>query len=371
MVTASVLKGVITYLSSLNASSAVYNDDLTLVWTNCDEIFKKLDTKVISDAFPIKTEQPVPVTVDRTKYVMNVVPLYRSKRLVCGYVCVLRDSCEVYRMVNSSAVSDYNELFLRETQEKATRIVGISKVMEELISDGKNIEKLSQLVKEQYTQALRLFTEASGNSAVFSAKSESDGISVNCNVSALIAGLCAEANQCLVKTKRKLIKELDTRNYYARVDYKTFSVAFMSTLRSHMYISPLKSNIHVTSRFEDGDYLITVKTDMLSSISFLQEIKSQQDRELARRIVVFDCGGNLTFTEDNGTAVSEMRIPVIKKNRGPSLHSSNSDYLTGNYKPVHPFIDEITEKEELALNTAKEPKTSSASGNHLRKRRKK
>ena len=34
MVTSSVLKGVTTYLSALNARSAVFNDDLTLIWTN-------------------------------------------------------------------------------------------------------------------------------------------------------------------------------------------------------------------------------------------------------------------------------------------------------------------------------------------------
>ena len=358
MVTASVLKGVTTYLSSLNAKSAVYNDDLTLVWTNCEEFFKTLDTKVIRAALPIKAEQPISVVMDKVKYVMNVVPLYRSKRLVCGYACVLRDSYEIYRMISSSALADYNELFLKETQEKATRIIGASKVMEKLVPKDENGEKLLGLIKEQHVQAERIFTEASGNNAASALKDEDGELYVNCNVSALIAGLCTEASQCLVKARRRLIKNIDGRSYYAKIDYKTFAIAFMSTFRSHLYISPLKSDIEISSRFEEGDCFITVKSDMLPDdmIDFMQETKSQQDRELARRIIMSECDGSLTFTTEGGKAATELRVPVIKKNRGPMLNNSNSEYLAGGYRPVHPFFDEITEKEELAVAAEKEPK---------------
>ena len=358
MVTVSLLKGVTTYLSSLGAKSAVYNDDLTLEWTNCKEFFKDLDTKVISSALPIKSEQPVSVIVDRVKYVMNVVPLYRSKRVICGYACVLRDSYEIYKMISSSAMADYNELFLKETQERATRIIGASKVMEKLVPEGENEEKLLGLIKEQHAQAERIFTEASGNSAALALRDEDDELYINCNVSALVSGLCTEASQCLVKTKRRLIKNIDGRSYYAKIDYKTFAIAFMSTFRSHMYISPLKSDIEISSRFEEGDCFITVKSDMLPDdmIDYVKEIKSQQDRELARRIIVSECGGSITFTAEGGKAVTEMKVSVIKKNRGQLLNNSNSEYLAGGYKPVHPFFDEITEKEELAAAAEKEPK---------------
>lgn len=370
--TASVLKGVTAYLSSLNASSAIYDDELTLIWTNCDEFFKAFDTKAISDIQPIKSEQPIPVFVNRTKYVMNVVPLFRSKKRVSGYVCVLRDSFEVYRMVNSSAVSDYTGLFLQETQEKANRIISITKVMEELVPENEEGEKLARLIKEQYVQAVRLFTEASSTSALSGILAADDTPNLNCNVSALVAGLCVEAGQCLVKTKRKLIRNVDLRHYYARIGYKTFAVAFMSALRSHMYISQLKSDIEVSSHFDDGNFFITVKSDLLpeEELSFSQEIKSSLDRELAHKIVASDCGGTLTFTGVDGTAVTEMKIPVNKKNRGKTLTNVNSEYLTGGYRPVHPFLDEITEKEELAITAAKEA-SSSAAKTLARKRRKK
>ena len=359
MVTASVLKGVTTYLSSLNAKSAVYSDDLTLEWTNCEEFFKALDTNIIRAALPIKSEQPVSVVVGRVKYAMNVVPLYRSKRLVCGYVCVLRDSYEIHKMISSSAMADYNELFLKETQERATRIIGASKVMEKLVPRGENGEKLLELIKEQHVQAERIFTEASGNSTALALRGEDDELYVNCNISALVSGLCTEASQCLVKTKRRLIKNIDGRSYYAKIDYKTFAIAFMSAFRSHLYISPLKSDIEISSRFEEGDCFITVKSDILPDdmIDYAQEIKSQQDRELARRIIMSECDGSLTFTAEGGKAVTEMRVSVIKKNRGQLLNNSNSEYLAGGYRPVHPFFDEITEKEELAAAAEKEPKS--------------
>lgn len=360
MVSSSVLRGVTTYLSSLNAKSAVYNDDLTLIWTNCDEFFKAFDTTVITKAQPIRSEKPVPVVVDKVKYVMNIVPLYRSKRLVCGYVCVLRDSYEVYQMVNNSAVSDHIEMFLQEAQEKTTRIIGISKVMEGLVPDNENKERLEQLIREQSMHAMRLFTEASSTSAITSAGAEANAPGVNCNVSALISGLCAEANQCLVKTKRKLIKDIDIRSYYAKIDYKLLALAFMSMFRSHLYISPLKSNIEVSSRFEEGDYFITVKSELLpeEEMDLHQEQKAMQDREMARKVIASDCDGSLTFTADKNTAVTEVKLPVVKKNRGPSLNNVNSEYLVGSYKPVHPFVDEITEMEEQAINAAKNAKTA-------------
>ena len=365
MVAKSVLSGVTAYLSSLDAKSAVYNDDLTLIWSSCDDFFKTFDTRVISDAIPIKSEENIPVTVDKVKYVMNVVPLYRSKRMVCGYVCVLRDSYEMYRMVNSSAVSDYIRSFLKEAQEKATRIIGINRVMDGLIPEDSDTEKLKQLVHEQNLQAMRLFTEASSIDTIVSAGSDENAPDVNCNVSALVAVLCVEANQCLVKTKRKLIRDVDLKSYYARVDYKLFAVAFMSVLRSHMYISPLKSSIEVTSCYEDGNYIVTVKSELLpcEELTYAQEQKSTQDRELARMIAAFDCGGSLTFTADKNTASSEIKIPAFKKNRGASLNNTNSEYLTGGYKPVHPFIDEITEKEELDLAVVKEGKDTASKKN--------
>lgn len=356
-ISSSVLRGVTTYLSSLNAHSAVYSDALELLWASDEEFFQAIDTKFISDILPIKTEQHVSIVVDKIKYAVSITPLYRSKRLVCGYVCVLRDSNEIYVMANSSAVADYTRLFLQDIQEKANRILSISKVMEGLVPENENKEKLAKLIRDQYVQSLRIYTEASGTSTIVLQKQgENASPPINCHVPALIAGLCAEASQCLVKTKRKLMKDIDMRNYYARIDYRTFAVAFMSIFRSHMYISPLKSSIQVVTRFEDGNYMITITSELLpeEKILFQQELKSRQDIELARKIVTSDCGGTLAFTTDKNTAVSEMRVPVIKKNRGAALNNSNSGYLTGSYKPVHPYLDEITEKEELALAAAKE-----------------
>lgn len=372
MVATSVLRGVTAYLSSLDAKSAVYNDDLTLIWSSCDDFFNSLDTRVISDVIPIKSEENIPVIVHKVKYVMNIVPLYRSKTLVCGYVCVLRDSYEMYRMLNSSAVSDYIRSFLKEAQEKTTRIIGVSKVMDGLIPEDGDKEELKQLVHEQNMQATRLFTEASSIDTIISAGTGENAPDVNCNVSALVAVLCVEANQCLVKTKRKLIRDVDVKSYYAKVDYKLFAVAFMSVLRSHMYISPLKSDIEVTSYFDDGSYFyVTVRSQLLpgEELTYTQEQKAIQDRELARMIAAFDCNGSLTFTTDKNTATSEIKIRAFKKNRGPSLTNSNSEYLMGGYKPVHPFIDEITEKEELALTTVKEGKDT-ASKKSVQKRKK-
>ena len=373
MVTASVLKGVTTYLSSLNARSAVYSEDLKLIWTSEDDFFKTVDTKFISDAMPIKEERHLSLETDNERYTVSVTPLYRSKRLVSGYVCVMRDSTEIYMMADSSAVSDYIRIFLQDIQDKANRIISASKVMEELVPEGENGEKLHELIRNQYTQSLRIFTEASSSGAVLSHRESGDEASpVNCHVSALISGLCSEAGQCLVKTKRKLIKDIDMRNCYAKTDYRLLAMAFMCVLRTHLYISPLKSNIQVTTRFDDLTYVIAVTSELLpeGEIDPLQQGKSRHDWELAKKIAVSDCGGALTFTVNKNTATSELKLPVIRKNRGASLNNANSEYLTGNYRPVHPFIDEITEKEELSLSSAKEVKAAPAAKSVQKKKKK-
>lgn len=358
-VSTSVLKGVTTYLSALNASSAVYSDDLKLLWTSEDGFFKTVDTKFISDALPIKEERHLSLTVDNERFAVGVTPLYRSKRLVSGYVCVMRDSNDIYMMANSSAVADYARMFLEDIQQKANRIISIGKLLDGLIPEGESRERIHELIRDQYVQSMRICTEAAANSAIIpSHKGEDDRPTVNCHVSALISVLCNETSQCLVKTKRKLVKDIDMNNYYARVDYRVLAVAFMSMFRSHLYISPLKSDIQVSTRFEDGVYLITVASGLIpeKDIDSVQRGKSRQDRGLARKIVTTDCGGSLTFTEKKNTAVSEMKLPVIKKNRGASITGTNSGYLSGQYKPVHPFIDEITCREEQAVAAAREPK---------------
>ena len=372
-VSTSVLKGVTTYLSSLNAKSAVYSDDLKLLWTSGDEFFKTVDTGFIKDALPIKEETHLSLTVDKVRFAVSVTPLYRSKRLVSGYVCVMRDSTEIYAMANSSAVSDHARLFLQDIQEKANRIISLDKVLDGLIPENENKEKIQDILRDQCANSLRIFTAASASRAILPpAESSEDAPAVNCHVSALISGLCTEASQCLVKTKRKLIKDIDMRNYYAKVDYRVFAVAFMSILRSHLYISPLKSSIQVSSRFEDGNYIVTVSSELLpeDKMDPLQIARSMHDRELARKIVVSDCGGVLTFKEEKNTAVSEMTLPVIKKNRGASLNNANSEYLTGNYKPVRPFVDEITENEELAVAAEKGSKAASSQKNAQKRKKK-
>ena len=357
-VSTSVLKGVTTYLSSLNARSAVYSDDLTLIWTSSDEFFKTVDSKFISDALPIKEERYLSLVVDDERYTVSIAPLYRSKRLVSGYVCVMRDSTDVYMMANSSAVSDHAVLFLEDIQRKANRIISIGKVLDGLIPEGENGEKMQELLRDIYVQSMRICTEASANIAIMPLqRPEAEAPTVNCHVSALISTLCSETSQCLVKTKRKLIKHIDTNNYYAKVDYRILAVAFMSMLRSHLYISPLKSDIQVSTHFDGGNYCITVASELLpeADIEWTQLGKSKKDWGLAKKIAVSDCGGSLDFTAENNTAISEMKLPVIKKNRGASLNGVNSGYLSGKYKPVHPFIDEITCREEQLIAAEREP----------------
>ena len=357
MVTPSVLKTLKGYLSSLNARSAVYSDELTLEWTNCEELFGALDTKVISDAFPIKEEMPISVTLGDVKYVMNVTPLYRSKRLVSGYVCVLRDSFELYRMINGSAIADFSEQALKDGSEKLNRIISINKAVENILTNGKDTGRACELMKEQYKSVMRLYTEVSSSIALtHTVSTDDDVLPVNCNLSLLLKGLCTEAAQCLVKTKRKLIKKLDTKNYYARIDYKAFALAFMGAFRSHLYISPLQSDVEVSSVYNESNYIITIRTKALpeNETDDADRLRSQKDLELARKIVGADCGGSLTFTSDGKTAVSVIRVPAGKKNRGRLLNSANSEYLTGSYRPARSFMDEITEKEELAIAAAAE-----------------
>lgn len=373
MVTASVLRGVTTYLSSLNARSAVYNEDLTLIWASEDGFFKSIDPKFISAAMPIREERHLSLEVDGERYAVSVTPLYRSKRLVCGYVCVMRDSTEIYMMANSSAVSDYVRLFLQDIQEKANRIISVSKVMEGLVPEGENGEKLQELIRSQYIQSQRIFTEATGSKAILPPVNNGEGTSAaNCHVPALISGLCGETSQCLVKTKRRLVKDIDMRNCYARADYRLLAMAFMSLLRTHLHISPLKSDIKVITRFDELTYVVAITSELLpkGELDSLQQEKSRHNWELAKKIVVSDCGGTLVFNTDNNTATSEMKLPVIRKNRGPSLNNANSEYIAGNYKPVHPFIDEITEAEELAINMAKESKAVSAAKSVQKKKKK-
>lgn len=364
MIASSVIKVLKGYLSSLNARCAVYGEELKLEWTNCEEFFGTLDTGVIADALPIKKETPVSVTVGDVKYVMNVVPLYRSKRLVSGYVCVLRDSFELYRMINSSAIADFNELSLQDSREKLNQIISINKAMEDMLEKGEVTDKAVELMKKQYRSAARLYTEASSSMALGRAASggSEDEPAVNCNVSILLKGLCTEAAQCLVKTKRKLIKKLDTKNYYARIDYKTFAVAFLGAFRSHLHISPLKSSVEVSSAFDGGDYVITIRTEALpeNEPDAISRLRAQQDLELARKIICGDFGGSLSFTRSRKEAVSVIRVPVIKKNRGALLNSANSGYLAGNYRPVRAFVDEITEKEELAVTAEARAQSASA-----------
>lgn len=347
-------------MSVLNARCALYDDEMKPLWNSCGEFFDNFDLSIVTQRFPIKKETHIIVDDGGTQSVLSVVPVYRSKRLVTGYALVLRDSYDVLGLVNHTSLSEFMVQLLREGQESLGHIISVNKTIASVLSSSKAHSAEVQLLDCQYEDALALYNSMCHTMAYTELKTDGP-VTINSNISALLGTICAETSQILSKTKRKLIKKIDTKNYYAKIRYQNFIIAFMSLMRSQLIMSPEGGDISVSSRCTGNVYSITLKTDIDQSLSDDVALKSRYERELARKIIVSDCGGEITFTVDEQSVVTLIKLPIIRKNRGTTLNLENAEYLTGEYQPIRTFLYDIIQKESGGAYSSKKVASKPAS----------
>ena len=365
----SVLKGLTSYLSSLDGISAVYDKNFKLQWTNCGDFFNELDITEIKADRPDKEthykETHYKVTYRQETALLTVIPLIKSKsvRTVDGYAVTVKTTYQVFKMISNTSAADHVNLFLNKSRARLEELEVINKKLSEKNNDAEKAENadladsrdrlLSAIETDIYNYSETLFPEKRVSGAY-------------CNVSRLLLSVCEDMAECLKGVKRKTSIDVTDVKCYRSIDHKLLAAAVANLLKCHLRLSPLKSPVNIRVICEKDRYLKTIiKTKpRKEDLTKAERLASEFCRNLAEKIIIDDCGGEFSFVDNEKSIISEFKLPVSLKKKGPELNAKNAPYTVDGYKPVRPMLkqtieSEIEKLEVIKMETAKKKKISS------------
>lgn len=365
-ITAPTKKAYEVLLNSFEGKTALYDEEMNWLWDNYPEFYSKLDLKEIADPEALKEETNFPVVDGGKKAVLTVIPIYKGKRTVISYVCVLKDNYSIYKMMNEASISAYVNNYFSKKGSSLKELMALNTEISEEIQKNTGSEHLDELLARQKRVIYSLSTENEYLSATcFSTPKEAE---LYCNLNELFKAICRDAEQSFRTIKRKVSYTFDDKNYYISKEYEHLMTAFMYLLRSHMILSPLKSPIDISSEFESvsgGIFCVTVSTKLRPREQIKETVitSSEACRDLAKKVILNDYEGDIIFSDSGKAMTTTIKIPVQKKNRKNLLNSRNSSYLNEDFHPLRLYMtdiieQEITENELAKMNDAKRKKMS-------------
>lgn len=338
------------FLSSVEGRSALYDEEMNLMWTNFHEFFDKFDLKKKNEETPIRIESSFSADIDGSRAVLSITPVYKSLRTISAYVCVIRDSYEVYKLMNKTAIAAFTNNIMEKNIDKLERLVELNSN----IAEALRFEEIDDLLMEQKRLLVSMRNEA--KYCIDTCYNNVDSSDINCNLSMMFKSLCKDAEESFRDLGRKVNFTGESRDYYIIENSKALVTAFLHLLRSHLMLSPLKSPVNISTYYEaNGNFCISVKTKLVPIDKTDESVvtTSRAYRELAKKVILFDYNGSFECSDDDKNMQTVFKFPVLKKNRGPVLTTSNSWYLNERNRILHTYMMDIIEQEIGELEYAK------------------
>lgn len=342
------------FLSSVEGRAALYDEEMNLIWTNYHEFFDKFDLKKTNEETPIRIESSFSADIDGSRAVLSITPVYKSLRTISAYVCVIRDSYEVYKLMNKTAIAAFTNNMMEKNAYKLERLAELNANIGEAVRGNESSEEINDLIMEQKRLLVSMRNEA--KYCIDTCYNEVDSNEVNCNLSMMFRSLCKDAEESFRDLGRKVNFTGESRDYYIIENSKALVTAFLHLLRSHLLLSPLKSPVNISTYYEaNGSFCISVKTKLVPIDKTDESVitTSRAYRELAKKVILFDYNGSFECSDDDKNMQTVFKFPVLKKNRGPVLTTSNSWYLNERNRILHTYMMDIIEQEIGELEHAK------------------
>lgn len=353
MISAPNLKFMKSFLSGSEGISAIYDENLVLRWSDCEEYFEKLNiSDILSNEILSETHFSVPY--GGSSATLTVTPIFKSKRIIDAYAVTVKNAYKIYKILDFSPVRRHAVMEFEEISEQTDTLMKMNKVL----LDMTEIQRERDILNSQSRILSSVKTDMDSLSRAFFAKEEE--ITLNCNISFLFNAICRDAETYFKDIKRKLLTDLDTKYYYLKINYELFSVAIANIFIYHLNLSPLKSALQASSAC-DGEKLfkITVKSKYDDSeLSDSDGIHCDFRKTMAEKIIKMYCLGDFKCARDDKNLVTEINMPIYLKNRGAMLSVTNSAYLSPDYKPMQKLMkktveSEIERLEEIKMETSK------------------
>lgn len=343
-------KPIIGYLTALKNSSAIYNKNFELLWTNDNDFFGGFNLDDVKSSLPMREETLFSVMAGGERQALSVSPIFKGKYAASGYVFILKSGYQIYKMAEKTDIPLFadklgnhlrdNTEKLRELNEKAKADILLKKSLSQAeASVGEQGRYISMLANEMEIDKLVFIKEKNNTS---------------CNITALLNVLFNQLSDYYKCIQRKITFQLADKGFYNSFDYNILSAALLQVVKYHTCTSPLKSGIAISGEFYDkGLYQVTFKSKKCREGEENDEGLSEYYLALAKKIFLFDFEGDFLAEKSDKYCITTAKFPVFKKNRGALVALSRAGYLGEDFKPCNIVLKEQVSKEIRLLEQIK------------------
>lgn len=383
---------------------AVYNGEMKLLQTNYHQFFDNFDLTQLFDPSALASEGTFTVETNGVHAVLSVSPIYKSQRVIAAYICIIREAYDIYKMISKSVISDFSDNIMKKNGNRLETLAQLNRAVTDSLAQSKSSgakKKLAELLQKQK----KLIDAMKNETKFYLYTCFNDVEKMGCNISLLFSQACEHVSEYLRETGRRVNYTAEEKDYYIEPEGGPLLLGFMHLLRAHLILSPKKTSVSITALYEDspvgsGTFTVKLKTKLLSKensdedltsnenideeptsmentndeplsvenaddepppieyadedLSFQEDtyesllISSRAYRELAKKVVVYDYGGDFNCHDSKKYMQTIFKIPVGKKNRRAVFKSVSAKYdsLDISYLEDIVYLDSSRDSEE-------------------------
>lgn len=326
------------FIESSGSKGAIYDEKLTLIWTNYPDFFDNFEIEKMNEQSPLTSESSFSVETEGMRAVLNITPVYKSPRVISAYICIIREAYDIYKMMNKTVISDFSDNIMMKNKNKLERLAELNRVMGEAVmavkelnglGDTNELGNLTDLVQKQK----KLLDSMKNETRFYIDTCFNEVSNESCNISVLFSTVCECAAESLRELGRKVSYTAETKDCYITSKDSALLLGFLHLLRSHIMVSPPKTAVSITAAFEPltrktGFFTVKVKTSLIPSEEIQKELllSSRAYRELAKKVIIYNYSGEFKCADSAKNMQTFFKIPALKNNRGPMLKSGELLY---------------------------------------------
>ncbi len=349
------------FLESSSGKSALYDDNMNLVWSNYHEFFDSFDLKQVKSDCQLTSETALSVIADGVRAVLNITPIHKTVRTICAYVCIIKDSYDIYNLMSKTVISDFSNNLMNKSRIRIEKLALLNKQINEAaielnedIAESERLDRLSGLIREQDYLINAMFNET--RFYIDTCYKELPENKEFCNLTLMFAAVFSYIGEDFRELKRKISLSVPEKDYYISKSGGMLLLAFLHLLRAHMTVSPLKSSVTLSAEYNVdvspcGSFLIKLKTTLLPEDKTDESglITSRAYRELAKKVIKYNYGGTFECIDTKKNMQTVFSVPVAKKNRGAMLNSCNVCYNNSESGIYRSYMREMLRREAEEL----------------------
>lgn len=347
-----MFKDLQAFLSAMNALSAIYDDNLNLIWYN-DDIFKEFRAERLQNHLPHRKEAVFNIYIGERQCSLNVIPIFKSKKIVGGYAMIIRTDEQVTALISSSSLEYAFDSFMIKHIKKLDRISSLSKRIIRLSNKMETPKELIRTVTLQLNILSNTKAEVKALKEIISPNSSEDFV----NVVELTRTFIRNMNEVLKPTGRKIDAKIECESCFVKMQLETYLYILSEITLIHLYSSSLKTNIKLKIYSDESIFFMNMESeDSEKQKRHSDKIDIDDKKENIRELLFREDGGTFDLTKSEGRTLSVMKLnSIITQASKGEMGDLISENII-NYRFLNEFFDSVI-GDEIQRVEKREPRS--------------